>query len=206
MRWFLILTALFLLGGQAEGQGTVTFNPIPPSLGGTYNYHEQGMLFRVAADPPHIVYDLTFRGGTQYSPYSPYNGTPYMTFHTAGQSNYVVLSLTNGNTFGLMSVDLADPQNLSYAPQIPVSLIGVKTDNSVVTATFTTPIGGTTNFTSFQFGSDFASGLTRVEIPSWVWAMDNLVFDNVVPEPGSGGLALLALVVFGVRAACRRWR
>jgi hypothetical protein len=206
MRWFLIPAALLLLGGHARGQGTVTFNPFPPPLGGTYNYYEQGMWFRVAADPPHIVYDPMVRTGTEYSRYSPYNGTPYMTFHTAGDSNYVVLSLTNGNTFGLTSVDLADPQNLSLAPQITISLQGVKADNSVVMATFTTPIGGITNFTTFQFGSDFASGLTRVTIPSSVWAMDNLVFDNVVPEPGSGGLVLVALVVFGVRAARRRRR
>jgi hypothetical protein len=137
---------------------------------------------------------------------APYNGTPWMAFHTAGESNYVVFSLTNGNTFGLMSVDLADPLSYSYAQQITVSLKGVRSDNSVVMASFTTPIGGITNFTTFQFGADFDSGLARVEILSPVWAMDNLVFVNVVPEPGFSALALVGLIVFGLRAAVRRWR
>jgi hypothetical protein len=201
MRWFPIQAALLWLGVSVQAQGTITFNPIPPYLGSTYNYYEQGMWFRVVADPPHIVYDLMTRQASEYSP----NGTPFLTFHTS-QANYVVFSLTSGGTFGLTAVDLADPQNLSHAPQIDVSFSGVRADNSVVSATFTTPIGGTANFTTFQFGSDFASGLTRVEIPSSVWAMDNLMFGNVVPEPSSSGLALLVLMVFGGRAACRRWR
>jgi hypothetical protein len=189
-------------------QGTVTFNSPWINLGvsSSYNYYDAtGMWFRVAADPPHFVYDPMVRIGSYHYDQAPYNGTPYMTFATTGQSNYVVLSLTNGNTFGLMSVDLANPQYLSPTQQITISLNGVRADNSVVAATFTTPIGGVTNFTTFQFGSDFASGLTQVRIPSPVWAMDNLVFGNVVPEPGCGGLALLALMVFGFRAARRRW-
>jgi hypothetical protein len=206
MLWLLIPAALHLLGSSARGQGTITFDPYPPPLGSTFDYYEQAMWFLVAADPPHILYDPMVRMSSSYSPYYPYNGTRWMQFHTGSESNYVVFSLTNGNTFGLMSVDLADPLSFSATQQIIVSFSGVRADSSMVTASFLTPIGGTTNFTTFQFGADFASGLTSVKIPSRVWAMDNLVFGNVVPEPGSSALGLVGLMLFGVRAACLRWR
>jgi hypothetical protein len=199
----LLVVAQLVLGGYALAQGTftVTFTPTGP-YGYTYNWYESGVWFRVAADPPHIVYDPMILVGTAYSP----NGTPFLEFRTGSDSNYVVFSLTNGNTFGLTSVDLLDPVGLSLTQQITMSFSGVRADNSVVTAFFTTPIGGTTNFTTFQFGSDFAAGLTTVRIPSRVWAMDNVVFGNVVPEPRAITLGLLALMVLGGRAARRRWR
>jgi hypothetical protein len=197
----LLAAAQLLLGAGVLAQGTVEFNSVPSPFTG-HDYYEGGMWFRVA---PRGAGDyMSWVDGGHYAQ-APYNGTPYMAF-SSSYLNYVVFSLTNGYTFGLTSADLADPQSYSHTQQITISFTGVRADNSVVTATFTTPIGGTTNFTTFQFGSDFTSGLTRVEIPSSVWAMDNVVFGNVVPEPSSSGLVLLALLVVGAREAYRRRR
>ena len=107
--------------------------------------------------------------------------------------DYVVLNLTNSHTFGLTSVQLADPNSPSSSP-VPISFVGFLGNGSSVTNIFTTPGGGATTFQNYTFTSAFASGLTSVDIFAPRWAMDNLVF--TVPEPG--GWALLALGVIGL--------
>ncbi len=116
------------------------------------------------------------------------------------QSNYVVFSLTNGSLFGLTSVDLADTFAPSSTP-VSITFNGIMADNSVVTTTFTAGGGGSASFQNFLFGAAFASGLVRVEIPSAVWAMDNLVFGNVtpVPEPGTESLIAVGFLAFAMR-------
>ena len=47
------------------------------------------------------------------------------------------------------------------------------------------------DFETFHFGPEF-SNLTRVEIPTFGWSLDNLV---VVPEPETWGLILLGAFV-----------
>jgi hypothetical protein len=116
-------------------------------------------------------------------------------------SNYVVFSLTNGSTFGLTSVDLGNPYAYSLEPVISITFNGILGDGSMVSTTFTTPPDGTTNFHTFLFGPEFGSGLASVEIPSPIWAIDNLVF---VPEPGTVSLLALGFLALAARAVKRR--
>lgn len=89
-------------------------------------------------------------------------------------------------------MDLAE-----YSTVVPdavtVHFVGYRLDGSTVTTDFTTDgiIDGTgplADFQTFYFGPEF-SGLTRVEIPTSGWSLDNLVF--TVPEPSAGALLFL---------------
>jgi hypothetical protein len=187
-----------LLAGSfvAQGQGTITYNA-HPYFAGT-NYVELGMQFRVIIPTPG---DYDVMGGIPAGGLlsnNPYNSTPYMIFiRQSSPDDYVVFSLTNGYSFGLTSVYLADPNSPSSA-QVPIMFEGFKADGSIVTNIFTTPGNGATNLQNYSFSSDFLSGLTSVEIQAPRWAMDNLVFGNVeVPEPAVGSLFVAALLMFG---------
>jgi hypothetical protein len=134
----------------------------------------------------------------------PYNSTPYMLFFQQFSPNdYVVFSLTNGLTFGLTSVDLADPNSPSLSP-VPITFEGIRGDGSHVSVTFTTPRNGATTFQNYQFGSAFVSGLVSVDIHATRWAMDNLVF--TVPEPGAGSLVVVGLLILANRKMRTRRR
>jgi hypothetical protein len=89
-------------------------------------------------------------------------------------SAYVSLSLTNGNTFGLATVSLADPTVPSPNP-LPVTFRGFKADGSQVNLALCTPGNGANSFETYQFDPDFAGGLTNVTIHASGWGMDNLV-------------------------------
>ena len=129
---------------------------------------------------------------------TPQNGTPFMgVFQQFSPDDYVNLSSTSGGTFGLMSVDLADPNSPSLSP-VAILFTGYKSAGVTVTQTFTTPGGGATKFQNYLFNSDFASGLTSVDILSTRWAMDNLVF-TTVPEPSVVGLLTLGGLFLGWR-------
>jgi hypothetical protein len=95
-----------------------------------------------------------------------------------------MLSFTNGAFFDLVSVDLAEYSTLYQEPLV-VRFVGYRHDGTVVTNHITTDgiIDGTgplADFQTFYFGPDF-SGLSRVELPTWGWSLDNLVV--AVPEP-----------------------
>ncbi len=183
----------------AQGQGAVTFDAVPLPFGRT-NYYEVGMQFRVVIptrgtgspshdgmviEPPHAYANL------------PSNSTPYMIFlRQFSPDDYVAFSLTNGNTFGLTKVDLADPYSPSSSA-VPITFKGYKPNGSTVSQTFSTPGNGANSFLNYQFDSAFASDLTSVEILSTRWAIDNLVF--TIPEPGSGSVFLLGLLCLGFR-------
>jgi hypothetical protein len=193
----------------ANAQGTVTFNAPWIDNGIAYFSLRQfdGMSFRVNPYPPQPHDDVMHVGATGPSGY-PHNGTPYLGFsNTLGIPQFVVFAWTNaastgqsfldGAPFGLVSVDLADPLAPSLSP-VSITFNGFRADGSMVSETFTTPGNGATTFETYSFGPDFAWGLTRVEIPSPVWAMDNIMY---VPEPGAGSLFLLGLLTLGWRAA-----
>jgi hypothetical protein len=188
---------------SASGQGTIIFNGHPSPYGA--NYYELGMWFRVVAPPPQVPADGMGVFGPVTTPSNiPYNDTPYMGFAAlSNPEDYVVLSLTNGNTFGLTRVDLADPNSPSLSP-VPITFEGIRGDGSHVSVTFTTPGNGATTFHSYQFGSAFASGLVSVDIQATRWAMDNLVF--TVPEPGVGSLLAVGLLAFAARKRCHAKR
>ena len=180
---------------KAPAQGTITFDA-HPYFGGT-NYIELGMQLRVINPVNNYGMGALLGGGN-----SPYNGTPYMSYIQQGGSDYIALNLTNGSSFGLASVWLADLAAPSLSP-VPISFVGLLSNGSSVTNIFTTPGGGATTFQSYLFSSDFASGLTSVDILAPRWAMDNLVFGNVAPVPEPGTACLL--VVGGLLVAWR-WR
>jgi PEP-CTERM motif len=102
-----------------------------------------------------------------------------------------MLSFTNGSVFDLLSVDLAEYSTLFQTP-LTVSFIGYKPDGSSVTTELVTDgiIDGTgplADFQTFYFDKEWTE-LTRVEIPSWGWSLDNLVVS--IPEPSSCALLL----------------
>lgn len=193
-----LAVAMMMLVGAfvAQGQGTINFDA-HANWSGT-NYYELGMGFHVIVPTPEVHYDgmvVTPAGGFANL---PYNSTPYMFFlQQNSPDDYVVFSLTNVYTFGLTSVDLADPNSPSLTP-VPITFIGSLASGSMVTNTFTTPGNGATNLLNYSFNSAFASGLSSVAIQAPRWAMDNLVFGNVaVPEPGVGSLLVVGLLIWG---------
>ena len=95
-------------------------------------------------------------------------------------------------------MDLAE-----YSTVVPdavtVQFIGYRVDGSTVTANLTTDgiIDGTgpiADFQTFNFGPEF-SNLTRVEIPTDGWSLDNLVVS--IPEPGTWALLVAGGLLFG---------
>jgi hypothetical protein len=194
-----VTTLFFTLVGivSTQGQGTITFDH--PLYGGT-NYYQLGMRFGVVI-PTRGTGSPNYDGFVvDNGPYSPYSGTFYMLFYQQNSpDDYVVFSLTNGYTFGLTSVNLADP-NYPSSSQVPISFIGSLASGSTVSNTFTTPGNGATTFLNYSFNSAFASGLSSVAIQAPRWAMDNLVFGNVVvPEPGTCSLLVAGLLAFAAR-------
>jgi hypothetical protein len=192
------MVCVFILAGivSASGQGTINFDH--PLFGGTH-YSQLGMGFGV-------VIPTRGTGSPNYDSfvvdngsYQPYPNTYYMLFYQQfSPDDYVRFNLTNGYTFGLTSIDLADPNYPSVSP-VSIMFIGTLANGSMVTNTFTTPGNGTTIFQNYLFNADFASGLSSVAIQAPRWAMDNLVFGNVapVPEPCAGSLLVAGLLVIG---------
>jgi hypothetical protein len=185
----------------ARGQGTIrhiTFDgpPLlqPGSRISVAQYDEASMSFTPLG--PSFT-----RVGMNPSPSSgaPDDGTAYL---AAAFTQSLRFSLTNGSAFDLVSVDLAE-YSTAFAQPITVQFVGYRPDGSTVTADLVTDgvIDGTgplADFQTFTFSKDF-TGLTRVEIPTWAWSLDNLYVS--VPEPGTG---LLFLVGAGLAWAAKR--
>ena len=175
------------------GQGTVTLNAHPYFSGP--DYVELGMWFQLIIPPGTSGRDVMGIVSAD---------NPFMIwFRQRNPSDYVSLHLTNGSTFGLTSVWLADPSETSPA-RVSISFIGSLVGGSTVTNTFVTLGSGKYAFQNYTFNPDFASGLLSVQIDASRWAMDNLVFS--IPEPGSGALLVLALVPLALRKRPERSR
>ncbi len=113
----------------------------------------------------------------------------------------------NGLPIDLLSVDLAE-YSTGFQQPLAVQFVGYKPGGSTVTTNLVTDgiIDGTgplADFETFTFGPEF-SGLTRVEIPTIGWSLDNLGIR--VPEPGAGALALVGAAVLAVRFRKRKTR
>jgi hypothetical protein len=186
------VSLFWLLPAAALGQGTINFNPIPPSLGETPNYYEQGFWFRRETVPPG---GFTYEGVRRFG--GGYNGTPHLYYLGAHWGPEVMaVSRVDNQNFGFVSIELAEPYASppgSLVPVISVVFNGFRGDGSTTSTTFTTD--GLAGYQTFLFDSSFASGLVRVETPSSVWALDNIVF---VPEPGVWSLLGLGAVGLAV--------
>jgi hypothetical protein len=199
------LLVVFCVAAQCNGQGTlhISFDGPPFIAPGTAievtSYSESGMSFRPL--PGSFGFS---RWGAATDPRDPDDGTTYL---RAAVGDSLIFGFANGSAFDLSSVDLAE-----YSTVVPnavtVQFIGYHMDGSTVTSSFTTDgiIDGTgplPDFQTFNFDSKDWSGLTRVEIPSSGWSLDNLVVS--VPEPTIGALLLVALAV-GYGVSKRRMR
>lgn len=205
------LLAILLFQAVSLTAAIITFDN--PTIGpGSYlsykNYYEDGIWFRVTAPIPYTPLAWIDRYSVDVIAL-PANGTPHAEFKRdyANPDDFVVFSPTNGASFGVVSVDLAEPYpNLHTSSTVVFA--GLKTDGSMVTNTFATDgfndgKGGLADFQTFTFDSSFSSGLTSVQIVSHPWAMDNLV---IVPEPGPAALMLggLAALVWRIRTKKRK--
>jgi hypothetical protein len=204
MRSIVVALSIAAGGPALRGQGTILFG----GQVGPYstNYSELGMDFRVvvptpgAGSPNHD--GMVIAGPITFPSNIPYDSTSYMLFFRQNSpDDFVAFWLSTGSTFGLTSVQLADPSSPSLSP-VSISFLGFRMDGSTVTNTFTTPGNGATTFQSYQFSSAFASGLSSVAIDAPRWAMDNLTFG--VPEPSVGAIFLLGLSA--LRCRTRRGR
>jgi hypothetical protein len=135
------------------------------------------------------------RNGAATDLRDPDNGTAYLQT-TGGES--LAFNFVDGSLFDLLSVDLAE-----YSTVVPnsvtVQFVGYRWDGDTVSTSFTTDgiIDGTgplADFETFHFGPEF-NGLTRVEMPTFGWSLDNLVV--AVPEPGIWALLLLGAALVG---------
>lgn len=158
-------------------------------------YSESGFVFTPI--DPNAPWAGFVRSGPATDPRDPSNGTAYL---QAGLMSTLKFSAVAGSSFSLVAVDLAE-----YSTVVPdavtVHFIGYRPGGFVITTDCTTDgimhgTGPLADFQTFQFGPEW-SGLTRVEIPTFGWSLDNLVVS--IPEPASGmllGLGLLGMSLF----------
>lgn len=170
-----------LIQGQAQGttHWTASFEGQPwGTSSGLRQHFEAGLWFRAIGPlPTQPPYYLTISGGG-VSPYAPDNGTGYLVA-ALGESLAVSSSSPFPQPFALISVDLAEYSTFYPTPRA-VLFIGYLADGSTVTQSFTTDgiIDGTgplPDFQTFYFDSRFQN-LIRVEVPTYGWSLDNLVF------------------------------
>lgn len=205
-----ILTAITVVGAAAQGTylRNISFDgsPVIPAgwnIGVKY-YYEDSMTFTP------LDADGEFgRAGPGQQSWFPDNGTGYLL-----QAAFDTLAGARGqfpipSRFGLYSVDLSEFSDL-YAFPAPVEFIGYRSDGTIVSKVFTTDgiIDGSGPLPDFQtlfFDLRF-NDLVRFEVPSHGYALDNLVFFDVVPEPSIGALLFPATALFWpkLRAVKRR--
>lgn len=191
----LVFLTLLVPIGQTQGQGTlqwtVTFEGPPYLLSDSavavQYYYEQGMVFEPIAQNGRFGRS----GGAEAVTAFPRNGTAYI---EASFGYSLSVSSFFGARFGLVSVDLAEFSTLYQTP-LAVQFVGYKPDGSVVMTEFVTDgiidgAGPQNDFETFYFDARFAD-MVRVEVPTYRWSLDNMVFSNVVPEPTTGTVLLL---------------
>jgi hypothetical protein len=182
----ILILALFGLLAACHGQGTlpITFDgpPIqPPQTAYTVqSYQESGMAFSSLTE-----------GFTRVGPSlvgRPQNGTSYL---AAPLGESLVFNMQNNFPFGVVSVDLASYSTL--VPDFTINFVGYLPNGSTIITNFS---GTGIDFRTVNFGSEWSSGLTRVEIPNYAWSLDNLTVG--IPEPTSSVLIWVGAVILGL--------
>ena len=191
---------MFVHASFGQGTFTVTFERgSRVGVGATvYNYQQGGMTFTSIYGNAFTLQGMN--GGDPDLSFLPDNGTAYV---QTANSETLSFSSSTGGLFILQSVDLAEYSTVFQEPTT-VQFIGYRPDGSFITQDFTTDgiIDGTgplADFQTFTFGSDW-TGLSRVDIPTYGWSLDNLVI-TPAPEPGTLGLGALGIgaLLYAVR-------
>ncbi|MCU0785676.1 MAG: PEP-CTERM sorting domain-containing protein [Verrucomicrobia bacterium] len=113
-----------------------------------------------------------------------------------------MFSFSDGSLFNLDAVDLAEYSTV-VSDAATVRFVCYRPDGSSAIINCTTDgiIDGTgplADFQTFKFQS--FTGLTRVEIPTYGWSLDNLMVSRMVPEPTTVALLLIGgLLVCALR-------
>lgn len=119
----------------------------------------------------------------------------------------MMFSRLDGGTFDLISVDLAE-----YSTVVPdavtVQFVCYFANGSIYTETRTTDgimdgTGPLVDFQTFYFRG--LTGLTRVEVSTGVWSLDNVVVGGV-PEPTGAALLLLGGGLLWLARRRRCWK
>jgi hypothetical protein len=197
----LILTAITSFALCSRGQGTfqITFDEPPLQAPGTaywvQKYFDSGMWFTPSGVvEPGSGFSHT-RGGGQAAGLFPDNGTSYLGAPLGASLKFRVF---NDLLFSVSSVDLAGYS--SVYPDFSLQFVGYRPDGSTVTADFS---GSGLDFQTFYFSPEL-SGLSRVEVPTISWSMDNLVV--TIPEPSTGALAVVGAALFSFRLLRKKSR
>ena len=202
----LVALGSFFALAECRGQGTFTWITFdgPPLLPPTDEfaisyYSEKGMVFT-----PIGAGQFGRSGGAPLNTGFPRNGTAYL----VGAFTYSLAAASlSGARFGVVSVDLAEFSTLYQTP-LTVQFVGYRPDGSSVATAFVTDgiidgAGPINDFETFYFDSRFAD-VTRVEVPTYGWSLDNMVFSNVVPEPGTTTLLAIGAVLMALVSSKRK--
>ncbi len=200
MRTRLLLLLVVWCVMTCHGQGTLQIRfDSPPQLPGpgqgffVQQYSEAGMWFRpLGTVGPGNGFSRSGGGRAGF----PDNGTAFL---AAALGDSLLFSFTNGMSFDMISVDLAEFS--VTVTNTTVRFIGYRFNGSTVITNITTDgvidgPGLSADFETFNFGPEF-TGLSRVEIPTIGWSLDNLVVS--VPEPSALTLLLFAVGLVSAR-------
>jgi hypothetical protein len=183
--------ASLCFGQSTLPQLTITFDGQPVQAPYTaaiiYEYAEAGMYFDSLSGGGFVRV-----GSPELLSFYPASGSGFLRADAASSLSFV---FTNGTLFDLNSVDLAEYSTVAvalYGVQT-VHFVGYHTDGSTIETDLTPDgiIDGTGPLADFQtFTFTGWNNLTRVDIPTYGWSLDNLVV-TPAPEPETIWLGVL---------------
>ena len=193
---------LVVLQCYAQGTVHITFDGPPMQPPGTayyiQQYSEGGILFT-----PMAWSEGFGRRGENPRDGWPDNGSAYLQASLGDSLQFVFL---DGSVFDLISVDLAEWSS-ALPEAVTVQFVGHRYDGSTVSTILTSDgvfdgEGPLADFETLYFDPKEWTGLIRVEVPTDIWALDNVVV--FVPEPS--GVSLLMVGAAIIWASRRRNR